>query len=145
MGSAMAGAGQILKLLPVRMPWQAHSAANSFGIAGSIAELIAGVVVERQVSRVPVVGKALNDGVAGALWKASKALTFAGLVVSVFGKSKRAYRVGAVLGTAGAITLRFAVFHAGKASAREPRATFQLQRDQEQQRLTAALQSRQLT
>ena len=33
-----------------------------------------------------------------------------------------------LLGTAGALALRFAVFHAGKASSRDPRATFLQQR-----------------
>ncbi len=113
-GSAMASAAQVLKLLPVKMPWQAYSAVNNFGIAGSIAELAAGRVVEQQA------GLALHRGVPGALWKASKALTFAGLAISVFGRSRGAFRTGAILGTAGAIALRFAVFHAGKASARYP-------------------------
>jgi formate-dependent nitrite reductase membrane component NrfD len=127
-GSAMSGAAQVLKLLPMKMPWQAHSIANTYGIIGSVAELAAGYVVEAQVSRVPVVGRPLREGLSGALWKASKVLTLGGLALSVFGRSRRAYRAGAVLGTAGAIALRFAIFHAGKASAREPRSSFQLQR-----------------
>jgi len=128
MASAVAGAAQVLKLIPMKATWQARSAINTFGIAGSIAELAAGWVVERQTERVATVGKPLHEGVSGALWKASKVLTVAGLAVAVFGRSRKAYRTGAILGTAGAIALRFAVFHAGKASARDPRATFHLHR-----------------
>jgi hypothetical protein len=36
--------------------------------------------------------------------------------------------VGAVLGTVGALLARFSIFHAGKASSRDPQATFQPQR-----------------
>jgi formate-dependent nitrite reductase membrane component NrfD len=128
MGSAAAGAAQVLKLLPVTLPRQALSAVNTFGIAGSIAELAAGCVVEQHAGRIPIIGQPLYEGVSGALWKASKAMTVAGLVLSIFGRSRGACRAGAILGTAGAIALRFAIFHAGKASAREPRATFHLQR-----------------
>ena len=127
MSSAIAGAAQILKL--TRLPWQAHSVVNTFGIVGTIAELAAGYVVEQDVGRVPIVGKPLREGLSGALWTASKVMAVAGLALSVFGRSRRAYRAGAILGTAGAIALRFAIFHAGKASARDPRATFQLSRD----------------
>jgi formate-dependent nitrite reductase membrane component NrfD len=126
MASAATGAAQAMKFM--KLPWQAHSVVNTFGIAGSIAELAAGYVVEQQAGRVPIVGRPLQEGVSGALWKASKVLTAAGLALSVFGRSRRAYRTGAILGTAGAIALRFAIFHAGKASARDPRASFRLQR-----------------
>ncbi len=94
-----------------------------------MAELAAGYVVEQDVSRVPIVGKPLHEGVSGALWKAAKVMTAAGLALSIVGGSRRAYRTGAILGTVAAIALRFAIFHAGKASAREPRATFELSRD----------------
>jgi formate-dependent nitrite reductase membrane component NrfD len=128
MGSAVASAAQILKLLP-KLPWQARRAVNIFGIAGSIAELAAGYVVEQQVGRVPAVGRPLHCGLSGVLWNASKVMTIAGLTLSIFGRSRGTHRAGALLGTAGAIALRFAIFHAGKASVRDPQATFQLQRD----------------
>ena len=67
MGSAMTSAAQVLKLLPVKLPRQARSAINTFGIAGSLAELAAGSVVEQQVNRVAIVGKALDAGLSGVL------------------------------------------------------------------------------
>ena len=124
--SAMAGAAQVLKLL--KLPWQAYSVVNTFGICGSLAELAAGYVVEQHAGRVPIVGKPLREGLSGALWKASKVLTATSIALSVFGRSRKAWRAGAICGTAGAIALRFAIFHAGKASARDPRASFHLQR-----------------
>jgi formate-dependent nitrite reductase membrane component NrfD len=129
MGSAMAGAAQMLKLLRFKLPWQCHSVINTFGILGSIAELAAAHMVEEHAGRVPIVGQPLRQGMSGTLWKASKALTIAGLALSIFGRGRTPHRAGAVLGTIGAIALRFAIFHAGKASTREPRATFHLQRE----------------
>lgn len=126
MASATASAAQVLKL------WD-HSpedfrVVNLFGIAGSAAELAYGRVVEYEASRVPVVGKPFREGLSGALWKASKVLTATSLALSLLGRRKICYRTSAVLGTVGAIALRFAVFHAGKASASDPRASFHSQR-----------------
>jgi formate-dependent nitrite reductase membrane component NrfD len=127
MSSAMAGAAQVLKLTTLSR--QSHRVVNAFGVLGTIGELAAGHVVEQHAGRVPIVGKPMHQGLSGALWKASKVMTVAGLALSVFGRSRRVCTTGAILGTAGAIALRFAIFHAGKASARDPRATFELSRD----------------
>ncbi|HEY3837775.1 MAG TPA: NrfD/PsrC family molybdoenzyme membrane anchor subunit [Bryobacteraceae bacterium] len=128
MGSAASAAAQVLKLLPGTLSRQATLAVNAFGIAGTFAEVLAGDAVERDVNRLSAVGKPLREGPSGALWKVSKAMTVAGLALSIFGHSRSAQRTGALIGTAGAIALRFAIFHAGKASARDPQATFHLQR-----------------
>jgi formate-dependent nitrite reductase membrane component NrfD len=128
MGSAASAAAQVLKLLPGTMSRQESIAVNAFGIAGTLAEVMAGDAVEHEVNRVDVVGKPLREGLSGALWKVSKAMTAAGLAIAIFGRTGSAQRTGALLGTVGAIALRFAVFHAGKASARDPRATFHAQR-----------------
>jgi formate-dependent nitrite reductase membrane component NrfD len=99
------------------------------GAAGRAGELIAGKVLEAQVSRVPRVARPLHEGVSGALWISSKVLTAASLVVSFWpGKVRQKRRIAAGLATAGSLALRFAVHYAGKASARDPRATFELQR-----------------
>lgn len=102
---------------------------NGFGIAARIAELAAGTAVEKEADRVERVGKPLKEGLSGSLWTASKLATTAGLMLSlVAGKRRPARFAAGALGTAGALALRFAVFHAGKASARDPRATFDAQR-----------------
>jgi formate-dependent nitrite reductase membrane component NrfD len=118
----------------------ASRAVQIFGLAGKTVDLVSMVAVERETSRVEIVGQPLREGVSGALWQSAKLLTGASLglsVASLFvkGGSRRqesrrsSLRVAsAVLGTAGALALRFGVFHAGKASARQPRASFQQQR-----------------
>jgi len=100
-----------------------------FGTAGRLAELAAAEAVAREVERNETVARPLHEGVSGALWRSSKALVAASLAVSALGRRRRWVRVASgLLGTAGSIALRFAVFHAGKASARDPRATFHSQR-----------------
>lgn len=101
----------------------------SFGTAGRLAELAAAYGVERDVSRVPQVGLPLREGRSGKLWKTAAALTAASLVVSLIpGQSKTRRRIAGILGALGSLCLRFAVYESGKASARDPRASFRLQR-----------------
>jgi hypothetical protein len=100
-----------------------------FGTVGRVGELAAGAVMEREVARVPQVARSLHEGVAGALWTAAKVATASSLVISLLPGRTRGKRIAAgVLGTVGALCLRFAVFHAGRASALNPRATFHQQR-----------------
>jgi formate-dependent nitrite reductase membrane component NrfD len=100
-----------------------------FAIAGGVAETIAGTFVERDVSRVERVGKPLEEGLSGSLWKAAKTLGTVSLGFSVLPGDFRLKRwIAGIAGTAGGICTRFAIFHAGKASARDPRAAFHQQR-----------------
>ncbi|MFN2613718.1 MAG: formate dehydrogenase, partial [Actinomycetota bacterium] len=69
------------------------------------------------------------QGLSGSLWKAAEVCTAAGLVASVLpgrGRTKRA--LSSVFLIAGATAAKFAIFRAGVASARDPKATFALQR-----------------
>ena len=101
----------------------------SFGRLAGIAELIAAIAVERETGRVERVARPLRRGLSGALWKTSMVCGIAGLVVAAAPGRGRFKRVASnVLTTAGALSLRFAVFHAGKASTRDPHATFEMQR-----------------
>jgi hypothetical protein len=107
-----------------------HRIVHRFGVTAKAAELALAFVVEHQARRVPRVGGALSDGLSGLLWRAAKAMTAGSLAVSLLpGGSKAKRWTSALLGTGGAVAVRFAVFHAGKASARDPRATFHLQRE----------------
>jgi formate-dependent nitrite reductase membrane component NrfD len=125
--SAMASAAALLDL--VHEGDAGCTITHIAGTAGRIAELIAGEVLERQVSRIESVGRPLHEGVSGALWTASKLLTTASLIVSFLpARVKHRRRIAAGLATAGSLALRFAVHYAGKASARDPRATFDQQR-----------------
>jgi hypothetical protein len=102
---------------------------DRFGTIGKVVDLAAMAVMEREASRVETVGRPLREGLSGTLWKAARAMTAASLALSLLPGKARAKKIaGGILGTAGAIALRFAVFHAGKASARDPRATFRQQR-----------------
>jgi formate-dependent nitrite reductase membrane component NrfD len=125
--SAMSSAASLLDLLD--LDERSERIVHRFGIAGKVADLAAMRAVESEAGRTERVARPLHEGLGGALWRASKALTGASLVFSLLPGKRRAARAAAgILGTAGAIALRFAVFHAGKASARDPRATFQHQR-----------------
>ena len=128
--SAMASAMDVLDLLGPT-PREA-TVTRRLGTTAKVAELGAALAVERRADEVPSVGAPLHDGVSGTLWTAAKALTGASLAASVLPVPTR-WRttrrvVSAVLGTLGALANRFAIFHAGKASARDPRATFDQQR-----------------
>jgi formate-dependent nitrite reductase membrane component NrfD len=109
-----------------------HEVVHRFGLAGNIAELAAGHLFEKDARRVERVARPLKDGLGGSLWKTSKVATIVSLVLSVVaGRSRWGRWVAALLGNAGAVSLRFAIFHAGKASSRDPRATFETQRQSE--------------
>jgi formate-dependent nitrite reductase membrane component NrfD len=126
-GSAVSGAAALFGLLPLEP--EERRVVERFGMAGKVVDLAAMAAVEREANRVEPVGRPLRDGASGALWNGAKALTAASLALSLLPGSSRLKRLAAgVLGTAGAVALRFAVFHAGKASARDPRATFRPQR-----------------
>jgi hypothetical protein len=94
-----------------------------------VAELLAALAVERDADRVERVGRPFHEGLSGSLWKAAEALTATSLALSLAaGKTRGGRTAAGLLGIAGSIAVRFAVFHAGKASARDPRATFHQQR-----------------
>lgn len=98
--------------------------AKPFGMAGQAAELVAGVLMEKQASAVPRVGRPYRRGVSGFLWRTAQVLTAASLF---FGCRRRRVAAGA-LGVAGTLLLRIAVERAGTESARDARASFHLQR-----------------
>jgi hypothetical protein len=127
MASAMTSAASLLDL------WYEHERANRitgiFGTVGRIGELVAAHQVEKAASEIPKVGEPFREGATAALWKASTVLTAASLVLSLVpGKSRTTRRVAGVLGALGSLALRFAVHYISNASARDPRASFQLQR-----------------
>lgn len=128
--SAVAGTADVLDLLaPDEV---SERVTRTLGTTGKVAELAAARRFQQVADEHPEVGRVLHDGVAGDLWSASTALTSASLAVSSLPvpRSLRRVRriVSAVLGVAGGICLRFAVFRAGLASARDPQATFAPQR-----------------
>jgi len=130
-GSAVSGLASLFGLLPVDLERREERIVERFGAIGKVADLAAMAVVEHEAERVEPVGRALKEGLPGALWNAAKGLTGASLALFLLPGGGRARRLaGGLLGTAGALALRFAVFHAGKASARDPQATFRRQRQE---------------
>lgn len=70
----------------------------------------------------------LREGASGALWKTAKALTAASLLVALVPGGSRHAPNHEHSRRFGSLCLRFALFHAGKVSARYPRTTFGQQR-----------------
>ncbi len=125
--SAMSSAASMLDLMDLGE--REERVVRRFGLAGKLAELAAMMVVERDANRLERVGFPLRQGLGGTLWRASKLLSGASLTLSLLpGRSRGKRTLSGLVGTAGSLALRFAVFHAGKASARDPRATFHQQR-----------------
>ncbi len=79
--------------------------------------------VER-AARTAGVARPLEEGRSGKLWRGAKWLGVASLVATVVGRR----RLAGALGTAAAVLGRFAIVEAGRASAADPRATFDPQR-----------------
>ncbi len=103
-----------------------------FGSIGKVIELAAVFALEADARRIERVGRPLTSGLSGFLWQSAKVLTVTSAVISILpGKSRPKRVVAGVLGSVASIFLRFGLFYAGKASARDPRASFQQQRTQE--------------
>lgn len=99
--------------------------------AALTAELASGLAVDREANRVASVGAPLHDGggFSAALWRASKICAAASLGLSVLpGKGRKKRMVTGALSIAASVATKFAIFHAGVASSRNPRATFDQQR-----------------
>jgi formate-dependent nitrite reductase membrane component NrfD len=112
--------------------------ASPAGEAGPARVLAAGgalatLVIERQMRRSlgSLVSEPYRRGLPGRLSRASRALTAVGgaLLAAPARRRRAPVRAGAALLLAGELALRFAVFRAGGASARDPRYTVAPQRE----------------
>ena len=85
--------------------------------------------MEHEASVTPRVGRPLKRGLSGAMFRSSTLLTGVSLALSLWPDSTRKKKiVSGVCGTIGSLLMRFSVEQAGKASARDPRASFHGQR-----------------
>jgi formate-dependent nitrite reductase membrane component NrfD len=124
--SSAASLASVLDLMP--LDGHGREVVHRFGIAGRVAEVAACQIVKRDAEANPRVGRPLREGVSGALWVMAEGLAIASAVLSIWpGKSKARRTAAGVCGVLGGLALRFAIFQAGKASARDPLATFQQQ------------------
>lgn len=122
--SALSSATSLLEMS--KLDASSRRVVQRLGIAGKSAELIAMFAVEKDACRTESVGRPLKQGLGGNLWKVAKVATAAGVVTSLMPGGSRTKRMATgLLGTAGSLALRFALFHAGKDSSRDPHATFQ--------------------
>jgi hypothetical protein len=122
-GSALAsGAGVGLLAVP---PAQAGPA-RRLAVAGAGLELFG---VHRVETRLGLLGEPYRTGLPGRLLRAGRALNVAGVAGAMLGRRSRL--VSAVSGAAllaASVATRFGVFHAGVASARDPKYTVLPQR-----------------
>ena len=126
-GSAMTAATSLLQLFDLSDA--ERSVVKRFALAGGVLDLAGSFAIEREAGGVEEVGRPLHEGPSGALLKAAKGLTAGSLALTLWpGRGRWKSMAAGVLGTGGALATKFGVFHAGKASAADPRATFRQQR-----------------
>jgi Polysulphide reductase, NrfD len=118
-GSAAASAGGAVAAFA---PSAVAAPARRFALAGAAVELAALQAMEQRLG--DLVGEPYRTGQGGAFGKAAKAATLAGAALMGLAGRRRAGAIAAgALLCAGSLLERFAVYHAGKASARDPRYT----------------------
>jgi hypothetical protein len=120
-GSASGGLGMVAAPLAEAGP------ARRMALGGALLELAAQQHMEAGMG---LAAEPLRQGRAGALLRTSKALTFAGAAGTLVASRHRlvAIAAGAAL-LAGSAVARFAIFEAGRASARNPKYTVVPQRE----------------
>ena len=124
--SSAASLASVFELMPLQK--NEHALIRRLAIGARAADIVATHVVEYEARRDPEVGRPFMEGVTGALWTSAKILTAASLVVSLIpGENKTRRRIAGILGIAGGLALRFAVFQAGRASSLNPKAAFSQQ------------------
>ena len=105
-----------------------------FGRIAKAAELSISFALDREAaSHAPRVARPLHQGVSGAMLQAARVLVAASLAVDLWPRA-RGRRTGVrdavagALALAGTALLRFGIVQAGHASARDPHASFEMQR-----------------
>ena len=111
----------------VAAPLHEAGPARRLALGGALLEL----AVERHMeSAMGITAEPLHEGHAGALMRASKALTVGGALAAALlgGRSRMAAAASGAALLAGSACLRFGVFEAGQNSARDPKYTVVPQR-----------------
>jgi hypothetical protein len=118
-GSSAAAAGGIGAALT---PVAAARPARRLALLGAVTELVAQKVMERRLGK--LVAEPYKEGESGRYAKTAEAATLAGGALMLLAGRTRvgAIAAGALLAT-GSWCTRFAVYHAGKASAADPAYT----------------------
>jgi hypothetical protein len=125
--SAMNGAASLLDMM--KLTDEEARVVKRFGVIGKAAELVAAEAVSKDAEKVERVGRPLKEGVSGSLWRLAKITTALSLLMSLIpGRARWKRTIAGLLGTVGSLSIRFAIYYAGIASARDPHATFEQQR-----------------
>jgi formate-dependent nitrite reductase membrane component NrfD len=135
--SGAASAGALLELFPPAGPGAA--VARRLGAVSTAAELVFSIATEAEAALVPRVARPLRRGPSGALFRAGQILAAASLGTALQaprgfgralrrGRKRRLHAASGVLGLLGTLAIRFGIVAAGRASARDPLATFRQQR-----------------
>jgi hypothetical protein len=99
-----------------------------FGLLAKGAELALSFALEREAAgAAPRAAEPLRRGGSGLVLRAAKALVASSLAVDLL-PGRRGRALSGMLALAGTLALRFGIFFAGRASSRDPHATFQMQR-----------------
>jgi hypothetical protein len=118
-GSAAASAGGGAAILT---PPRAAAPARRLALLGGAVELVTAKVMEHRLG--DVVGSVYHEGEAGKYSRLATAATFAGTgLLALAGRRRAGAAVAGSLLLAGSLCERFAVYHAGKQSARDPHHT----------------------
>jgi hypothetical protein len=135
---ASAGAAAASALEVVDLSERERRVVRRFGLVAKVLEVAAMRMVERDAGALERVGRPLKNGLSGSMWSAARGAAVASAALSALPHGGRGRRwLSAALGTVASLGLRTALFHAGKVSSRDPRATFEQQRG----RMTASAPS----
>jgi hypothetical protein len=125
--SASAAAGGAALVIGAATGSSAPLPTRRLAIGAALTETAAATAMERQLS--PDVRRAYEAGTPKAWGKAAKVLGISGAAIVAVGRRRRwADALGGLMIVAGSLCERFSVAEAGKASARDPRATVAPQR-----------------
>jgi hypothetical protein len=125
-GSGAAAAGGVAMVLA---PAEESGPAVRMAVAGAMVEIAALARIER---RLGLVGEPYRHGHSGRLMRTARWLTVGGLALTLLAGPRRLRwlrRPGGAAYVAGSLTMRFGVFEAGRASARDPKYTVVPQRE----------------
>ena len=133
--SGAVSAGALFQLWPARQA--GAEMARRFGRLAKGAELAVSFALDAEAAaHAPRVARPLHRGVSGAMLQAARALVAVSLALDLWPARRTRRRPGArprdtiagSLALAGTLLLRFGVVAAGRASSRDPRASFDMQR-----------------
>lgn len=124
--SGAVSAGALFDMWPVRR--RGNAIVRRFGVASRVAETIFSIALNQEARRRGSlrVARPLRHGRSGLMLRAAGALITASVVAEI--APGRRHRLAGALAMAGTLLLRFGIMSAGRASARDPHATFDMQR-----------------